>query len=223
MTPSGACAGLRLLEPHHLGLDADQELQPELLLELVRDLLEVLARIGVEQLAGLGVVAVAVHARDARIPRQHRERVEVGDRGQLGLLRTEPDVVAVAVGEQVRRRAVDELVALLRDLREERRDDALAHHAAGDRDLLEEDVLDALGLDPAGDLLDPLAPAGRAARLLQRRRRGRDAGRAQHGVHRAAEGMTCRGHATVALHGSSPCSSGSGKSAASLAALNEFV
>jgi hypothetical protein len=38
-------------------------------------------------------------------------------------------------------------------------DDALAHHPAGYRNLLEEDVLDALGLDALGDLLDLLAPA----------------------------------------------------------------
>ena len=140
----GQLAVLGLLQPHRLGLDPDQELVAELLLELVRDPLEVLAAVGVEQLAGLGVVAVAVHARDALVPGQHRERVEVRHRGQLGLLGAEPDVVAEAVGEQVGGRAVDELVALLGDLREERRNDALAHHPAGDRDLLEEHVLDAL-------------------------------------------------------------------------------
>ena len=95
MTPSGTLAVLGLLEPHRLGLDPDQELVAELLLELVRDPLEVLAAVGVEQLAGLGVVAVAVHAGDALVPGQDRERVEVGDRGQLGLLGAEADVVAV--------------------------------------------------------------------------------------------------------------------------------
>ena len=217
MTPSGASPGLRLLEPHHLGLDADQELQAELLLELVRDPLEVLARVGVEQVAGLRVVAVAVHARDARVPGQHLERVEVGHRGQLGLLRAEADVVAVAVREQVRGGAVDELVALLGDLREERRDDALAHHAAGDRDLLEEDVLDALGLDAARDLLDPLAPARLVARLLERRRRGRDpaAIAARSSTVPPNDPAGCSdGHAAVALyHAHFPsCSSARGKS-----------
>jgi hypothetical protein len=128
----GRLARQRLLEPHHLRLDADQELQPQLLLELMRDPLEVLARVRVEQLAGLRVVAVAVHARDARIPGQHLEGVEVRHRGELGLLGAEADVVAVAVGEEVRGRAVDELIALLGHLREERRDDALAHDAARD-------------------------------------------------------------------------------------------
>jgi hypothetical protein len=180
-------AVLGALEPHHLGLDADEELQAQLLLELVRDVLEVLAAVGVEQLARLRVVAVAVHARDPRIPREDRERVEVGDRGELGLLGAEPDVVAVAVGEEVRGRAVDELVAPLGDLREEARDDALAHDATGDRDLLEEDVLDALGLDAARDLLDALAAAGLVARLLERRGRRLDPRAGQHRVDGAAE------------------------------------
>ena len=224
----GRLAGLRLLEPHHLGLDADQELQPELLLEVVRDPLEVLARVGVEQLAGLRVVAVAVHARDARIPGQHLERVEVGHGGQLGLLRAEPDVVAVAVGEEVRGRAVDELVALLRDLREEGRDDALAHHAAGDRYLLEEDVLDPFGLDPLGDLVDLLLAPWLVARLLQGGGRRRDPAALQHGVDRAAEGVpggAAGGHAPVALHDAHlpGRSSDRGKSAASLAAVDQFV
>ena len=116
--------------PHHLGLDPDHEVEPELGLELAHHPLQVLARVGVEQLARLGVVAVAVDPGDALVPREDRERVEVGDRRQLGLLRPEADVVAVAVGEQVGGRAVDELVAPLGDLREERGDDALAHHPA---------------------------------------------------------------------------------------------
>ena len=193
---------LGLLEPHHLGLDADQELQPELLLEVVRDPLEVLARIRVEDLTGLGVVAVAVHPRHAPVPGQHLERVQIGHGGQLGLLRTEPDVIAVAVREQVRRRAVDELVPLLGDLREEVRHHALAHHAARDRDLLEEHVLDPLALDALGDRLDLLAPPRCAASLLQRRGGRRDAAGPQHVVHRAAEDAPYRidRHVAVALH-----------------------
>ena len=176
----GQLAVLGLLQPHRLGLDPDQELVAELLLELVRDPLEVLAAVGVEQVTGLGVVAVAVHPRDPLVPRQHRERVEIRHRRKLGLLGSEPDVVAEAIGEQVRGGAVDELVALLRDLREERRHDALAHHPAGDRHLLEEHVLDALGLDPLGDLLDLLPPSGRVPSLLERRRRRRDPRAVEH-------------------------------------------
>ena len=157
------------LEPHRLGLDPDQELVAELLLERVGDPLEVLARVGVEQLAGLGVVAVAVDPRDSLIPRQHGERVEVGDRCQLGFLGTEADVVAVAVGEQVGRGAVDELVAALGDLRKERRHDALAHHPARDRDLLEEHVLDPTLLDQMRQLCDLLGTPGGVASLLERR------------------------------------------------------
>ena len=164
----GQRAVLGLLEPHHLGLDADQEAVAELLLELRHDALEVLARVGVEELARLGVVAVTEHARDARVPRELGEGGEVRDGRELGLLGAEADVVAGAVGEEVGGGAVDELVALLGDLREEGGDDALAHHAAGDGDLLEEDVLDALGLDPLDDLLDLLAPAGLVASLLER-------------------------------------------------------
>ena len=170
----GLGAVLGLAQPHHLGLDADQELVPEFLLELVRDLFEVLPRVGVEQLPGLRVVAVAEHARDPLVPGQHPEGVEVGDGRELGLLGPEADVVALAIGEQVGHRAVDELIAALGDLREERGDDTLAHDPAGDRDLLEEDVLDPLGLDPLRQRLDALAAPGLRAGLLERRRRGRD-------------------------------------------------
>ena len=107
--------------------------------------------------------------------------------GELGFLGTEADVVAVAVGEEVRGRTVDELVAALGDLREERGDDALAHDPAGDRDLLEVDVADVLLLDQARDLLDALAPPRGAARLLERRGRGRDPGTRQHRLDRAPE------------------------------------
>ena len=166
----------RLAQPHHLRLDPDQELVAELLLEVVGDPLEVLARVGVEQLTGLGVVTVAVHTGHAVVPRQHRERVEVGDRRQLRFLGAEADVVAVAVGEEVCGGSVDELVALLGHLWEERGDDALAHHPAGDRHLLEEDVPDPLSLDPPRQLLDLLGATGRTARLLERLRGRLDPG-----------------------------------------------
>src|SRR6201999_3587165 len=86
----------------------------------------------------------------------------------------EADVVAVAVGEQVGHGAVDELVTALGHLGEERGHDPLAHYAAGDRDLLEEHVLDALVLDPLGQRLDLVGTAGSVARLLERRRSGLD-------------------------------------------------
>ena len=163
------------LHPHHLGLDPDHEAEPELLLELRDDALQVLARVGVEQLSGLGVVAVAENTSDALVPREHLEGVEVGDRRQLRLLGAEADVVALEVGEQVRGGAVDELVALLGDLGEERGDDALAHHPPGDRDLLEEDVLDLLVLDPLHDLLNLVGAPLLVACLLE-------GGRGHHGL-----------------------------------------
>ena len=187
--------GLAAAHPHHLGLDSNHEVEPELGLELAHDPLEVLARIGVEQLAGLGVVAVAVHPGDALVPGQDRERVEVGDRGQLGLLRPKADVVAVAVGEQVRGRAVDELVALLGDLWEERRNHALAHHAPCHRDLLEEDVADVLGLDPLGQGLDLGRATLLVSGLLQGRGRHLHPGVGEDGLDRPSELISghCRG------------------------------
>ncbi len=171
---------VRRLQPHHLGLDPAQERVAELLFDVVRDPLQVLARVRVQQLAGLGVVAVAVDARDPRVPGQCLEGVEVGDRGELGLLGTEADVVVEPVGEQVGGRPVDELIAATRHLSEPARDHALAVDVAADRDLLEEDVLDPLAVDLAGDLGDPLGPAGGVARLVERLRRRLDRGRFEH-------------------------------------------
>ena len=159
----GLLAGLGDLHPHHLGLDPAQERVAELLLDVVGDPLQVLPRVRVEQLPRLGVVAVAVDPSHPRVPGQGLEGVQVGHRGQLRLLRPEADVVALAIGEQVRRRPVDELVAAGSDLREPARHHALAVDVAADRDLLEEDVLDPLALDPLLDLGD-LRPPGRAPR-----------------------------------------------------------
>src|SRR5215207_674992 len=166
----GRRAVLRLLEPHHLGLDADQELVAELLLELSDDALQVLPRVGVEELSRLRVVAIAEHTRDTRVPWKLSERGEVRHGRELGLLGAEADVVAGAVDEEIGGGAVDELIALLRDLREEGGDNALPHDASRYRDLLEEDVLDALRLDLLGDRLDLLTPTGPIARLLERLR-----------------------------------------------------
>ena len=85
---------------------------------------------------------------------QRLERLRLGDADELGGLRPVPDVVAVAVGEEVRGRAVDELESLLRDRLPVLRRDALAHDAAGDGGELVVDVLDPLGVDPPPDLLD---------------------------------------------------------------------
>ena len=183
----GDALGLRALlgdlHPHHLRLDPAEERVAQLLLDVVGDPLQVLAGVGVEQLAGLGVVAVAVDAGDPLVPGQDREGVEVGDRGQLGLLGPEADVVVLAIGEEVSGGPVDELVAALGDLREPARNDSLAVDVAADRDLLEEDVLDPLALDQLGDLGDLLGAPGGLASLLQRLRGGLDLGRVEHSLH----------------------------------------
>ena len=153
-------AVVRPAHPHHLRLDPAEERVAELLLDLVRDALQVLAGVGLERQAGLRVVAVAEDPRDPRVPRQLGERLGVGDRCELGLLRAEADVTVVPVDEEVRGRAVDELVAVLGDLLPLRRDDALAVDVTRDRDLLEEDVLDPALVDQPADLPDLLLPAG---------------------------------------------------------------
>src|SRR5207248_11428238 len=116
---------------------------------------------------------------------------------ELRLLGPEADVVATAVGEQVGRRAVYELVALAGHLREEGRHDALAHHAPGNGYLLEEDVLDPLALDAVGDLGDALDAARLVARLLERRRRGLRRRRGEHRLHRPAQRRLVSGYPLV--------------------------
>jgi hypothetical protein len=147
------------LEPHHLGLHPGAEVHPGALLELLLNTAEVAATVRREHLAGtVAVLAVAEarapDARDPRVPRQHLERLRLRDADQLPRLRAVPDVVAVAVDEEVRRRPVDELEALLRDRLPVGRRNPLAHDPAGDGDELVVDVGDALGVDPLPDVLD---------------------------------------------------------------------
>ena len=87
------------------------------------------------------------------IPGERLERVGLGDADELRGLGPVPDVVAVAVGEEVRRGAVDELESLLRDRLPVLRRNALAHDAAGDGGELVVDVGDPLGVDAPTDLL----------------------------------------------------------------------
>ena len=93
-----------------------------------------------------------------RVPRQHRERLRLGDPDQLPGLGPVADVVAVAVDEQVRRRAVHELEPLLGHGLPVLGGHALAHDPAGDRDELVVDVGDALGVDAAADVGHLLRP-----------------------------------------------------------------
>ena len=98
-------------------------------------------------------------ARRLGVPGQDAERLGLGDADQLARLGSVADVVALAVDEQVRRRPVDELEALVRDVLPVRRRDALAHDATRDGDELVVHVLDAGGVDLLADLLDRLVPA----------------------------------------------------------------
>jgi hypothetical protein len=101
------------------------------------------------------------------------ERVDVGDGRELRLLGAEADVAVALVDEEVGGRAVHELVAGLGDLLPLRRGNALSVHVAGDRHLLEEDVLDPLLVDQLADLAN-LVETGRVVpRDVQRRIRVR--------------------------------------------------
>src|SRR4029079_17111847 len=77
------------------------------------------------------------------------------------------DVVAVAVGEEVGRRPVDELEALLSDRLPVLRRNALAHDAAGHGGELVVDVRDPLGIDAPTDLVDELRTPFRLDEALQ--------------------------------------------------------
>ena len=133
--------------------------RPVVLLELGLHPLQVPAAVrGEERAAVLALLAVAEadapDARDARIPGEGLERLRLGYADELGGLRPVPDVVPVAVGEEVGGGAVDELESLLRDRLPVLRRDALAHDAAGDGGELVVDVLDPLRVDPPPNLLD---------------------------------------------------------------------
>ena len=154
----GGRAVLVQLEPHHLGLGAGAKMEAGRLLELGLVALEVPAAVRGEKRCGvLPLLAVAEagapHAGDLRVPRERLERIGLGNADELGGLGAVPDVVAVAVGEEVRGRAVDELEALLRDRLPVLCGNALAHDAAGDGGELVVDVRDPLGVDAPADVL----------------------------------------------------------------------
>ena len=90
------------------------------------------------------------------IPRQRHERLGLADADELAGLGAVTDVVAVAVDEQVRGGAIDQLKALAGDHPEVLGGNAFAHDPAGDRNELAVQVPNAVrfnaGLD-FGDLL----------------------------------------------------------------------
>src|SRR5581483_3673257 len=87
--------------------------------------------------------------------------------------RPEADVAVALVDEEIRGRAVHELVAGLGDPLPLRRSDTLAVDVAGDGDLLEEDVLDPPLVDQAADLPDLLEARRVVPREIERRVRVR--------------------------------------------------
>src|SRR6185503_15308796 len=85
----------------------------------------------------------------------------------LGGLRPVADVVPMAVGEEVRGGAVDELEAFCRERLPVRRRDALAHDAACDRRELVVDVTDSLAVDLLAHARDLLVAPFRRDELLK--------------------------------------------------------
>ena len=148
---------LTLLQPHHLRLGAVAKLQAVLLLELLVDSAKVAARIGGQIGARLfALLAVAEqrapHARHPLVPRELHEGLGLGNADQLRRLGPVAEILATPVQEEVHRRAVDELKALLRDRFPMIRRYALAHDAAGHRHELQVEILDAERVDPLADL-----------------------------------------------------------------------
>ena len=162
----GGRAVLVGLEPDHLGLEAGAQVHARALRELGLDQLEVVAAVGREVGAAvLDVLAAAEagapDARDLGVPRQHLERLGLGQADELGGLGAVADVLAVPVDEEVGGRAVDELEALARHRLPVRGGHALAHDPARDRDELVVDVRHARSVDLLAHVLDQLiAPRG---------------------------------------------------------------
>src|SRR5581483_8421745 len=105
--------------------------------------------------------------RDALVPGQLHEGLGIGDADQLRGLRAVADIALVAVGVEVRGRAVDQLEATLGDRFPVIRRNALADDAPRDRDELVVDVLDVEFFDLGADLLDQLFPAFRFDMCLE--------------------------------------------------------
>ena len=166
-----------VLQPHHLGLSAGLQMHAGLGLEGRLRALEQAATVGGEVGAGVDVFLATAEQRaedatDLGIPRQLRERLGVGQTHQLARLGAVADVLAMAVDEQVRRSAVDELKALAGHTLPVLRRHTLAHDAAGHRRELVVDVLDALGINLATNLLDLVVSTRCCEVVLHIRHRG---------------------------------------------------
>ena len=147
------------LEPHHLRLGADPQMQPGLLLELLVDAPQVAAAVRGQVAARVRLLLAvaeqgAEHPRGLGIPRQLAEGLHVRQPDELGGLWPVADVVAVPVDEEIGRGPVDQLETALRHPLPVVRRCPLAHDPAGDRGELVVDVGDPLGVDLGADALD---------------------------------------------------------------------
>ena len=159
----GGAVGIGL-EPHHFRLAPGAQGQARVGGELPMEPAQVAAAVRAQAGAGVHRLLPAPEqgAEDAGhlgVPGQAAEGLDVGQADQLGGLGPVADVVAVPVDEEVGRGAVDELEALGGDRGPVGGRDALAHDPSGDRDELEVDVGDALGLNAPGHLVHRLAAA----------------------------------------------------------------
>ena len=164
--PAVGLAVRAALEPHHLRLGAVAQVQPAVLgLELLMDATEVAAAVrGEERARVLALLPVAEQRapqpRHPLVPGELAEGLRLRDAHQLLVLRAVAQVLAVAVEEEVDRRAVDELEAPLGDALPVVGGDPLAADSAGDRHELEVQVLDAEPVDHLSDLPDLIGPSG---------------------------------------------------------------
>ena len=157
-------AVLVLLQPHHLRLGAVPELKPVLLLELVVDAAKIAARVRGQECAGiLALLAVAEQRapkpRHPLVPGKLHEGLRLGDADQLRRLGPIAEIIAAPVEEEIHGGAIDELEALLRHAFPMVGRDALAADAAGHRDELQIEILDAELVDLLADLGDQLFAA----------------------------------------------------------------
>ncbi|MPL88364.1 hypothetical protein SDC9_34384 [bioreactor metagenome] len=163
----GADLAVLRLQPQHLGFKADAQGQAIVrLAELAVEALEVAAGVVFVMLAREvrileAVIEGAEDARDALVPGQLAEGVGVGQRDAFHRVAVEPDQAALEVRGDVGDAAHPGLHALARLGLPVPRRGGLAHHAAGDRDVLVVDVIDAKRVDLAAHALDQRGAAGR--------------------------------------------------------------
>ena len=142
-----------------------------LLLELVVDAAKIAARIGGQERARiLALLAVAEQRapkpRHPLVPGELHEGLGLGDADQLGGLGPIAEIIAAPVEEEIHGGAVDELEALLRHAFPMVGRNALAADAAGHRDELQIEILDAELVDLLADLGDLLLPTWRIDKRL---------------------------------------------------------